>query len=164
MTIESSVSIEFKTSCEGVADGLFLAVELDDFLNNRSCFVYGERIFFRVYHSDDAVISIVPSAGSISLVGKNYNRLLAETLSFADTNEASLSKFIDSIQSHNWYGRDLGSILKTGNTSIRSTKSSVGVCYVSYMTKYDIYSITLATQPYDSYPILIYIKASLGDT
>lgn len=159
MAVESSVSVEFRTSCAD-ADGLFLTAELDAFLNNKSCFVYGDRIFFRVYHSEGAVISIESSAGTISLLGKNYNRLLAETISFAKTNEASLSKFIDSIQSHIWYGRDLGSILKTGDTSIKSTISGVGICYVSYMTKYDIYSITLQTQPYDSYPILVYIEAS----
>ena len=160
--MSGSVSVEFKTSCVGV-DGVYLSVELDDFLNDKSCFVYGDRIFFRVYHSEESIVTITPSAGSISLVGKNYNRLLSETISFANTNEASLSKLIDSIQSRTWYGKDLGSILKTGDTSIKSTNSGVAISYVSYMTKYDVYSITLSTQPYDSYPVLIYVEASLGD-
>ena len=153
-----SVNVEFRTSCVD-ADGIYLSVELDDFLNNKDCFTYGERCFFRVYHSEGAIISITSSAGSVSLIGKNFNRVLAETVNFANTNEASLSKFIDSIQSSTWYGRDLGFILKTGDTSIKSTTSGVGVLYVSYMTKYDIYSITLSTQPYDSYPILINVEA-----
>ena len=152
-----SVSVEFKTSCVDT-DGIFLAVELDDFLNNKDCYVYGDRIFFRVYHSD-ATITITTSAGVISLVGKNYNRLLAETIEFPNTNEANLSKFIDSIQSYSWYGKNLGSILKTGDTSIKATNSGVGVSYVSYMTKYDVYSITLSTQLYDSFPVLVYIGA-----
>jgi hypothetical protein len=158
MTGSGSVSVEFRTSCVD-ADGILLVAELDDFLNDKNCFVYGDRIFFRVYHSE-GTISITSSAGSISLVGANYNRLLAETIPFANTNEASLSKLIDSIQTCTWYGRDLGSILKTGNTSIKSTTSGVGVAYVSYMTKYDLYSITLGTQPYDSFPVIAYIEAS----
>lgn len=158
--MSASVSVEFRTSCVG-EDGIYLSVEGDDFLNTSDCLTYGQKYYFRVYHSD-ATISITQSAGSISLVGKNYNRLLAETINFVDTNEASLSKFIDSIQSYTWYGRDLGSILKTGDTSIKSTNSGVAVSYVSYMTKYDIYSLTLSTQPYNSYPILVHVEAS-GD-
>ena len=153
-----SVSVEFKTSCIS-DDGLFLTVEGDDFLNTSNCLTYGQIYYFRVYHSEGAIITITPSAGTITTIGKNYNRLLAETINFPNTNEASLSKLIHSIQSYTWYGRDLGSILRTGSTSIKSTTSGVGVCYISYLTNYDLYSITLSTQSYDSFPVLVYVEA-----
>lgn len=157
MATAGSVSIEFRTKCVDV-DGVFLVVEGDDFLNTSSCLMYGQKYYFRVYRSGGSV-STTSSAGFISLVGSQYSRLLADTVSFADTNEANLSKYIGTIQSHTWYGRDLGNILKTGNTSIKSTISGVGVAHISYMTKYDLYSITLSTQSYDTFPILIYVEA-----
>ncbi|RPI56434.1 MAG: hypothetical protein EHM49_00130 [Deltaproteobacteria bacterium] len=160
MTIESSILVEFKTSCES-ADG-YLSVELDDELNgDRSCFLYGEKVYFRIYHSPNLTITVGSSDGTIFLESVNSIESLTENVSFANENIGSLSKFIKSITSYSWFGRSLGTILKTGDTSIRAAKTGVAVAAVSYTTQYDVYSLILSDKGVEEYPVLVLVSGNV---
>lgn len=160
MTIQSSVVVEFKTQCD--VTGEFLTVALDAELNEgRYCFLYGEKVYFRVCHSPALTITINTSDGSVFLESRNSNGEESENISFADTNEAHVSKLIKTIISYSWFGRSLGSILKTGTTSIRTSNKGVAVAAVEYTTQYDVYSITLSDQGVESYPVLVLVKGNV---
>ena len=160
MSVESSITVEFKTQCE--VEGESLAVALDDDLNEgRSCFLYGEKVYFRVYHSPALVITVESSDGSIFLESLGSSDKESENISFADTNEASVSKLIKAVTSYSWFGRSLGSILKTGITSIRASNTGVAIAAVEYTTQYDVYSITLSDKGIETYPVLVLVKGDV---
>ena len=160
MSVESSITVEFKTQCE--VDGEFLTVELDSDLNgDRSCFLYGEKVYFRVYYSPALTITIESSDGSIFLESLNSSGEESENVSFADTNEANVSKLIKAITSYSWFGRSLGSILKTGITSIRASNKGVAIVAIEYTTQYDVYSIMLSDKGIETYPVLVLVKGNV---
>ena len=157
MSVTSSISVEFKIQCD--AAGEPLSVELDTELNmDRTCFLYGEKVYFRVYHSPALTITVIPSDGSVFLESVGSSSSEEENISFADTNEASVSKAIDVLSSYSWFGRSLGSIVKTGWTSIRSALSGVAIAAVAYTTSYDVYSLVLSDKGIESYPVLVLVK------
>lgn len=160
MTVKSSVVVEFKIQC-GV-EGEFLTVALDTELNkDRTCFLYGEKVYFRVYHSPVLIITVESSNGLVFLESQGSISEESENISFADTNEANVSKLIKEIISYSWFGRSLGSILKTGNTSIRAGSTGVAVAAIEYTTQYDVYSITLSDQGVETYPVLVLVKGNV---
>ena len=160
MTVESSIKIEFKISCEDVDS--FLSVELDAVLNEgRTCFLYGEKVFFRVYHSPRLTITTDSSAGIIFFESADNEGSLEEDISFVSTDEASTSKFILSLDSYTWYGRSLGLLLQIGETSIRASNSGLAIADVHYTTQYDVYSILLSDQGLESFPVLILVTGSV---
>lgn len=157
MSVASSITVEFKTQCD--AAGEPLSVELDAELNmDRTCFLYGEKVYFRVYHSPALTITIISSDGSVFLESLGSSSSEEENISFADTNEASVSKAINVLSSYSWIGRSLGTIVKTGWTSIRSALSGVAIAAVAYTTSYDVYSIILADKGVESYPVLVLVR------
>lgn len=157
MPITSSVTVEFKTQCD--VAGELLSVELDAELNmDRTCFLYGEKVYFRVYHSPALTITVTPSDGSVFLENVGSSSSEEENISFVDTNEASVNKAINVLSSYSWFGRSLGSIVKTGWTSIRSALSGVAIAAVAYTTSYDVYSIMLLDKGVESYPVLVLVK------
>jgi hypothetical protein len=160
MAVESSVVIEFKTSCEA-EDGL-LSVELDDELNGgRSCFLYGEKVYFRVYHSANLTITVESSNGSVFLESTGATDTEEENISFANTNEASAAKTILTLGSYSWFGRSLGTLLHVGGSAVRAGKSGVAIAAVIYTTQYDVYSITLSDQGIESYPVLVLVSGNV---
>ena len=160
MTIQSSVVVEFKTQCD--VAGEFLAVALDSDLNeDRTCFLYGEKVYFRVYFSPALTITIDTSDGSVFLESADSSGEESENVSFVDTNEASVSNLIKAITSYSWFGRSLGSILKTGVTSIRASNKGVAVAALEYTTQYDVYSIILSDKGVETYPVLVLVKGDV---
>ena len=160
MTIESSVNIEFRISCE--AEGELLSVELDDDLNEgRTCFLYGEKVYFRAYHSLNLTITVESSDGSIFLESVGATDTEEENLSFANTDEASTAKTIFTLNSYSWFGRSLGALLHVGRSAVRASKSGVAIAAVKYTTQYDVYSIMLPSRGVDSYPVLILVTGNV---
>jgi len=157
MAVTSSVTVEFKIQCDAVGEAL--SVELDAALNmDRTCFLYGEKVYFRVYHSPALTITVISSDGSVFLESLGSSSDEEENVSFADTNEGSVSKAIAVLYSHSWFGRSLGTIVKTGWTSIRSALSGVAIAKVLYSTSYDVYSIMLPDKGVESYPVLVLVR------
>lgn len=159
MAVESSVNVEFRTRCE-VEDGL-LSVELDADLNEgRTCFLYGEKVYFRVYHDLNLVITVEASNGAVFLESVGALDSEEENISFVNTNEASTAKMITILNSYSWFGKSLGTLLHTGGASVRAGNSGVAIAAVAYTTQYDVYSITLSDQGVESYPVLVLVTGN----
>ena len=119
MAIESSVSIEFRVSCED--EGALLSVELDDDLNEgRTCFLYGEKVYFRVYHSLNLTITEHPDGGKqVNQVSAKFEGAITGTITpvsvtvewwWEDGNHEN-SKMVESEEI----------IFNSGNVTIKST-------------------------------------------
>lgn len=160
MAVESSIVVEFKISCE-VGDG-FLSVELDAVLNGgKTCFLYGEKVYFRVYHSSNLTIKVETSNGVVFLESTGVTSAEEENISFANTNEASTAKSISTLDSYSWFGRSLGTLLQVGESAIRAGSSGVAIAAVNYTTQYDVYSLILSDQGIESYPVLVLVTGSV---
>jgi hypothetical protein len=160
MAVESSIIIEFKISCE--AEAGLLSVELDDELNGgRTCFLYGEKVYFRVYHSPNLTITVESSDGTVFLesVGSTDNE--EENLSFANEDEASTARTILTLDSYSWFGRSLGTLLHVGGAAVRAGRSGVAIAAVEYTTQYDVYSLTLTDKGVESYPVLVLVTGNV---
>lgn len=158
MAIKSSVVIEFKIKCESDTESSYINVELDDDLNKgRTCFLYGEKVYFRVNYSDNLIISIKSSSGSIFFEYKDRTSIETENISFVDSEESTTSKTIFSIISYKWFGASLGTILKTGDSTVRASNSGIALAELNYNTKYDVYSVVLSAQSEETFPVLIVV-------
>lgn len=160
MAVESSIVVEFKISCE--AEVGVLSVELDAELNGgRTCFLYGEKVYFRVYYSSNLTIKIETSDGVVFLESVDATSVEEENISFANTNEASTAKSISTLDSYSWFGRSLGTLLHVGESAIRAGTSGVAIAAVKYTTQYDVYSLTLSDRGIESYPVLVLVTGSV---
>lgn len=159
MTVESSVNVEFKTKCE--VTGALLSVELDADLNDdKTCFLYGEKVYFRVYHDATLVITVEASDGAVFLHSVGAIDSEEENVSFVNTNEASTAKMVMTLNSYSWFGKSLGTLLHTGGASVRAGSSGVAIAAVTYTTQYDVYSVTLSDKGVESYPVLVLVTGN----
>ena len=154
---KASIVLTFAISC--AEEDHFINVEMDDEKNQgKTCFLYGEKIYFRVFTSPkDMKIRLESSDGSISNEGTGYFEY-EEDIQFPNTNEANTQYPINSIISQDWLGNSLGSILVSGDTAIRTSETGVAILKLKYNVVYRSYAATVRTRNYDEYPILVYIE------
>ncbi len=156
---KSSITVTFKALC--VAEpGHGITAELDAERNEgKSCFTYGEKVYFRVYtYPQDMRITLTPSDGSINAEGSSTETIEDEILTFADTKEASTHRYIKAITSYDWFGTSLGQITCIGGSTIVAAKEGCAVLQLTYTSFYRVYSITVPPRDYETYLVLILIK------
>lgn len=103
MSSSSSITINFQTSCQG--EGSLLIIEADDEMNQgRSCFLYGEKYYFKVYMFPvNMVLDLIASDGTITPEGQGTDTIpitgisgvtdqSPEYVSFTNEREGSTSK------------------------------------------------------------------------
>jgi len=156
---KASIVLTFAASC--VAEDHFINVEMDDEKNQgKTCFLYGEKIYFRVFtNPKDMNIRLESSDGSISNEGTSYFEY-EEDVQFPNVNEANTQYPIDSIISQDWLGNSLGSI-SISNTTIRTSETGVAILRLRYGVLYRSYAVTVGPKDYDEYPVLVYIEEVL---
>ena len=156
---KASIVLTFAASC--VAEDHFINVEMDDEKNQgKTCFLYGEKIYFRVFtNPKDMNIRLESSDGSISNEGIGYFEY-EEDIQFPNVNEANTQYPIDSIVSQDWLGNSLGSI-SISNTAIRTSETGVAILKLRYRVSYRSYAVTVGPRDYDEYPVLVYIEEVL---
>ncbi len=156
---KASIVLTFAASC--AAEDHFINVEMDDEKNQgKTCFLYGEKIYFRVFTSPkDMNIRLESSDGSIFNEGTDYFEY-EEDIQFPNTNEANTQYPVDSVIWDDWLGNSLGSI-SISNTTIRTSKTGVAILKLRYRVSYRSYAITVGPRNYDEYPILVYIEEIL---
>lgn len=136
MTVSATIQVSFGT--ESGADG-HLSAEIDDRatgLNSGDTdFAPGDTAYFLVFKSTNVEYDTpVPSAGSLvaATVSGGYVER-EEDLSFADTNQASLSVPASALVSFEWFGRSLGDLTLLDNSmTVEASASGVAVCRVKY--------------------------------
>jgi len=156
---KASIVLTFAASC--VVEDHFINVEMDDEKNQgKTCFLYGEKIYFRVFtNPKDMNIRLESSDGSISNEGIGYFEY-EEDVQFPNVNEANVQYPIDSVISQDWLGNSLGSI-SISNTTIRTEETGVAILKFRYYVSYRSYAITIGPKDYDEYPVLVYIEEVL---
>ena len=158
---KASIVLTFAASC-AEEEGHYITAEMDDEKNQgKTCFLYGEKIYFRVITiPKDMNIRLESSDGSVSNEGTGYFEY-EEDVQFANTNEANTQYPIDSIISSEWLGNSLGSISVIGDNTIRTTESGVAILRLRYGVTYRSYAATVGPRDYPEYSILVYIEEVL---
>lgn len=137
MASSSSITINFKTSCQNSGD--ILVVESDAQMNNnKTCFLYGDKYYFKVYPFPiDSVIEVVPSDGIVSPEGTGVDTIpitgvpgiddqSPEYISFANENTTETSKPITDASGQSDLFRSNCYWLSQGG-SVAALKNGVGV-------------------------------------
>lgn len=123
-----------------------LSAQLDDRANGlnagKSSFQPGDPAAFLIFMTDDVTLdSVVTSLpGGLTQLGSGVYSV-TETLQFANTDTASLSKPYHGGLTINWFGNDLGSLTPSG-TSVKAATSGIGVCEVTYNSQYVAYQLS----------------------
>jgi hypothetical protein len=140
--VVTTLVVQFQSATAG------LSAEIDSRptglnLGNTS-FVPGDLAYFLVYPTGGATITqVLSSVGSVSSAG-SVTIEVEETLTFANTNKANLSKQYVSGATYTWYGNNLGAVTFKGTQVIAAT-SGVGVLSVKYNTTAYAYAINSPT-------------------
>jgi len=156
---KGSITVTFKALC--VAEpGHGITAELDAERNEgKSCFTYGEKVYFRVYtYPHDMRITLTPSDGVVNAEGSDTETIKDETITFADTNEAATHRYIHNLVSQDWLGTSLGQVVHIGGAAVRTVRKGCAVLRLTYTSSYRVYSITVPPRDYETYLVLILIK------
>lgn len=141
--ITTSIVVQFSTNGSGSGGGS-LSAQLDDRptgLNGGTTgFKPGDSPAFLVFKSSDVILdSVVASAGGVVNAGAG-SYTVEETITFANSDTASLSKPFASGGLVTWYGNNLGGLTFSGN-SVRASTKGVAVAKVSYQANYVAYRL-----------------------
>ena len=141
----------------------FLYIELDDKRNNnKTTFVCGNNVYFRVYTNIDYEGLI--SYGSMTLVNQQIeDTVVDDPVIFLDNKPVSVSQFIDEVTSVSWYGNDLGTVSVSGFKSVVASLAdddNIGLCKLTFKTKYDVWKLVYTLDMPTRFKILLKQEAS----
>jgi hypothetical protein len=158
--VKTNTTITFAISCNANDS---IQVELDTDLNgDKSCFLYGDTAWFRIFTSPlDMQFTIDVTAGSICEGSPELNTLTdqEETLEFVEEIEANTARPILNLLEARWLGNNLGTITKSGVSSLKAAVKGLGVMKVKYESQYHLRGLTLQDQsPETEFPVIVLIK------
>lgn len=159
---EQSITISF---CSEVSEeGQSLVMDLDEEENDeKTQFLYGTKAFFRVFKFPYTLsVELFKSDGTLAGEGSGTADI-EETITFANTDTASISKPGASLVSYSWLGNSLGSVSIEGGT-VKSSKVGVGVLRLVFRAPFDRHSVTLGEkEDIDEYPVIIFALGTAGE-
>lgn len=142
-----------------------LSIEVDgreNGLNNgKTNFAPGEDVGLLVFRSTNVVIDeIISSLGSISGAG-NGSYAVEEFATFANTNDASVSKPIWGSLSYDWIGKSLGGLQVVDNgTRVLAREKGIAAAALDYGSSYQGYYLRNTPTTYNGrtkYPVVIVV-------
>lgn len=149
MTVTASLVVKFGSDA---VDNAQLLAEVDGrdlaeggLNQGRTQFLPGDRVAYLVYRYLLSTTEHRSSAGTIN-AGGNGQRQVEEVLTFFDSSEAQVRYPIYTLDSVEWLGNDLGSMVASGGQAVRAATPGVGVAIVKYTTRYDIFWLNSPTQ------------------
>lgn len=167
MAVSATIQVSFGT--EAGADG-HLSAEIDDRaggLNGGDTeFSPGDTAYFLVFKSANVEYD-TPAASAGTLVSGTVSGGYVEReedLSFADTNQASLSVPASQVVSYEWFGRSLGDlILLEDAMTLEASASGVAVCRVKYRAPCTAHGIVspASLNGKTDYSILVFIRGRM---
>ena len=160
MSVTASIVVDF--SAIGGADSL--RAELDNERNNgKTSFQPGDQVYFRVYKGEGiSSYTVKKTAGGVSKIESDETETVKETLQFINESIASVSKPVKTPPaiSVDWYGTDLGTLSKAGDSAVKASgggDGKIGICEAEYTTEYDVWLLTPPSGMPSEYAILIVI-------
>lgn len=164
-TITTSIVVQFTGDSD--ADRGILSVEVDsrsDGLNNgKTSFRPGDAVYYLVFKSTNVnILKHLLTAGAKASVGiGNYE--VVDFITFADSDEAQVSKPISSGFSSSWQGSSLGAIqILDGGSRIKAAQKGVGVLKVQYQSQYMAYKLSNVNASVEQ--VLIYLLGEVQDS
>ena len=136
MAVTANITVTFGTQDGAAGDG-HLSAEVDGretgLNGGETSFDPGDTAYFLVYRSDNVSIdSVESSAGSI-IPATAGTVTKEQDLTFAGSDEASLSVPANSLGTVTWLGSPLGGLtLQADGVTVKASASGVGVARVSY--------------------------------
>lgn len=164
--VTATVVVYFGDSAQSSSPLLQIEIDSrDDGLNGGSTsFFPGVPAYLLVYTGPGVSISsVVASAGQI-IQGQQISVSMQETLSFTNTDSATVQKPITSITAHAWLGNNLGSILAQPNgVTIKASSSGLAILRVFYTSTARVYSLhpPQGIGITEDYPILVFVTGTL---
>lgn len=137
MSVSATIQVSFGAESGSVDGHLSAAIDdrADGLNGGDTDFAPGDTAYFLVFRSANVEYDTpVLSAGSLvaAAVSGGYVER-EEDLSFADTNQASLSVPSSALVSFEWFGRSLGDLaLLSDAQTVEASASGVAVCRVKY--------------------------------
>jgi hypothetical protein len=144
---------------EGGADNQIIQIELDSEKNNgKNQFLFGEKAYFKIYKYPSTLNIVLDSTdGTIFDEGSGTSDE-EELITFANSNEGSSDKPIQSVFSSTWIGRSLGAISASGRT-VTASQLGIGVLDFKYKSDFIRKSITVPVKTgYDEYPVVVLVS------
>jgi len=115
--------------------------------------------------SKTSIVDTVLSDGTLQDLGERFDTF-EETITFGNTNKASVQKPIYGDLQWTWYGAGLGDLqVGSDERSVVAEQSGIAMALVSYTSKARVFGVTA---PYQSggriqFPILVYIVGAVGE-
>ncbi|QWR78135.1 hypothetical protein [Candidatus Magnetomonas plexicatena] len=167
--IKATKTVTFKSSCKSTGESIIVKADedlnVDMSGNSKSSFTFGDKYYFRVYiTSGISGYKITKSDGTVTANGTGKSVTVTESIKFENTDTASTSYPINSINSMTWYGTSLGKTKKSADMEITSESSGVAVAELRYESSYDSHYITVSqpsnynTEEDAGYEVLIYVE------
>lgn len=161
------VTTTLVVSFGGAAASALLQAEVDTRptieggLNAVTTFAAGDPVHYLVYQYGLKSLSQIASAGSLVKVS-NGTRQITETVTFANTAEATVQYPVKSLDSVEWVGRSLGAVSSTGGNALRSAQAGVAVARITYTTQFEVWRLNSPAQinGKDAFDILIYLEGA----
>jgi hypothetical protein len=157
---KSTITIEF-TNKTGVDVEFELVAELN---GDKTQFPFDTKVYFDVLTDPEADVSLTATDGSITSEGTGTKTEEDEAVAFTDAQEQSIKRYITSLTSYKWYGKNkLGAITKKDSKTVQCAvkpdpaddKIGVGIGEVTYITPYRRYAITVQDPGIDPYKIMV---------
>lgn len=166
MAVTATILVDFGADGAGDAAG-HLSAELDDrpdgLNGGLTSFQPGDTAYFFVFASSNVTHGDpIPSAGTVApaTIGVVTR---AETVTFANTNTATLPVPALAITDYAWMGTDLGAITLTDEMTVTAASSGVAVCQVTYTTQPDAYGLASPSSlnGLTEFDILVYVRGEV---
>lgn len=163
--VKSQIALSFKLSCQSSQEGTGhkISVSLDEERNtNKTCFLYGDLVYFRIY-TTPAIMkvrvspSFSPSSGSIFSYGEQVEEV-KQRVTLAQEQEVNLDKAIGEVKRITSYGNLFPDYVKTGESQLHCHRPAIVVADIIYTTQYRLYAVTIVPQPTEEFPVLILIE------
>lgn len=156
----SNVSTTITFTTQTLGSGSSIAIELDPVKNgNKGQFASGDTVFFRVYTSPLSMPLDKASSSGIVSIDASATGDITETLTFANSKEATLRYLGNSLKSFRWFGANLGTPVLKGNV-ITLPEAGIGVLEVVYDATYREANLSGVTIPVGikDFPVVVVIS------
>jgi hypothetical protein len=133
--VTATLVVQFRNESAGVLQAEIDA-RPDGYNNGRTSFVPGDSPAFLIYKSTNVtILAEEVSAGNIATLQGGLVSV-TDFLTFANADEASLSKPIHSGAVYKWLGNNLGAPTIVGDTKVRLTTKGVGILKLTYNAQF----------------------------
>ncbi len=142
------------------SDEDIVQAELDERRNNgKTTFQIGDSVFFRVWSKRN--YKIITSSGLVTKVAAGeVSTVEPEVVYFSMENTTSVRYPVAEIRNITWFGNCPGEIsVLPGSSEIKvNAEKPVGICKITYDTRYDVWKLIPPANMTEDYAILVVIS------